>query len=94
MQLMGKYIFIRHGESNINVLGVLSGDSDAGHIVGSKLNETKIETSSTGINFIKSERVEYYNTSSKNMVLNITEFEDNSSDIAHNSYIYEIHLYG
>ncbi|WP_287950557.1 histidine phosphatase family protein, partial [Acidiplasma sp.] len=25
---MGKYIFIRHGESNINVLGVLSGDSD------------------------------------------------------------------
>ena len=28
MQLMGKYIFIRHGESNINVLGVLSGDSD------------------------------------------------------------------
>ncbi len=28
MQLMGKYIFIRHGESNINVLGILSGDSD------------------------------------------------------------------
>ncbi|MFG1391103.1 hypothetical protein [Acidiplasma aeolicum] len=66
---------------------------DAGHIVGSKLNETKIETSGPGINFIKSEHVEYYNTSSKNMVLNITEFEDNSSEIAHNSYIYEIHLY-